>query len=78
MTRQIAMGYGAPSVSALEQRIQVLETRIAALTEAVRILTIGLEGTPFDRPGEDGATAAARRAHELLISTPDHHEHASH
>ncbi|MEU5878661.1 hypothetical protein [Spirillospora sp. NPDC047279] len=70
MTRQIAFGYGAPSVPELEERIHTLETQVASLTEAVRILTAGLAGTPFDEPGSQEASASARRAHELLITVP--------
>jgi hypothetical protein len=68
MTRQIAPGYGSPSVSALEERIHILESKVAAMAEAILILTGGLEGTPLDGPADDSSSKAARLAHDVLIA----------
>ena len=52
---------------ALEERVHLLEVRVAALTEAVRVLARGLEDLPTAGPGERPAAAAARRAYDLLL-----------
>jgi uncharacterized coiled-coil protein SlyX len=39
MTRQIDIGYRAPSTTLLEERILQLETKVALLTHAVHALT---------------------------------------
>jgi uncharacterized coiled-coil protein SlyX len=39
MTRQINVGFRAPSTALLEERILQLETKVALLTHAVRTLT---------------------------------------
>ena len=44
MTRQIAPGYGVPSIFALEARITALEHQISAATEALTVLAKRLEG----------------------------------
>jgi len=53
---------------ALQERVRLLEMRVAALTEALQILTRGLEGLPTAGPGGRPAAEAARRAHELLLA----------
>jgi len=68
MARQIMTGYGITSVAVLEQRVHILEAQVTRLTEAVRLLAAGLEGTPFDGPDERAAAEAARIARELLIT----------
>lgn len=39
MSRQIASGFGDPSISILEERIRRLETQVALLAHAVQELT---------------------------------------
>lgn len=39
MSRQINMGYPAPSTALLEERILQLETQVALLTRAVQAIT---------------------------------------
>ena len=47
MTRQIDVGFRAPSAALLEERILQLETKVALLTRAVQALTKELhERTP--------------------------------
>jgi len=55
------------SMIALEERMHVLEVRVAALTDAFRVLVRGLEDLPTAGPGERPAAAAARRAYDLLL-----------
>jgi hypothetical protein len=59
-----------PEISAitLQERVHLLEIRVAALTEALRLLTRGLEVLPTAEPGGRPAAEAARRAHELLLA----------
>lgn len=56
-------------IQALEQRVGALESRMRAVTDAVRALARGLEGTPMAEPGEeqDAVARAARQAHDLLL-----------
>jgi len=69
MTSHTAPGAQPPPAIALQERVDLLEVRVAVLTEALRILTCGLEGTPTAGPRDRaGATAAARQAHELLLA----------
>ncbi|MBO2447957.1 hypothetical protein J4573_12710 [Actinomadura barringtoniae] len=68
MARQIMVGYGTVSNAALEQRLHVLEARVDVLTEALRLIAAGLEGTPFDEPDRQTCAVAARIARELLIT----------
>ncbi|HZB33284.1 MAG TPA: hypothetical protein VE465_24210 [Streptosporangiaceae bacterium] len=69
MTRQIALGYGAPSRADLENRIHALEVKVVGLTEAVTLLARALEHGPSAGAGPDAAVAnAARQAHELVIA----------
>jgi uncharacterized coiled-coil protein SlyX len=43
MTRQINIGFRAPSAALLEERILQLETKVALLTHAVQALTRELD-----------------------------------
>jgi hypothetical protein len=74
MTRQIALGYGAPSRADLENRIHALEVKVISLTEAVTLVAHALENGPRAGAGRGEAVAkAARQAQELLIK---HHHNA--
>lgn len=68
MTRQIGPQYQEPSRPALEERVHDLEARVAALTDAMAVLTRALEGGPLAEPGERKVVDAARRAHDLLLA----------
>jgi hypothetical protein len=77
MTRQIALGYGAPSRADLENRIHALEVKVISLTKAVTLLAQALENGPpagaGDAAGEgrgddEAAAKAARQVHELLLA----------
>ncbi|NBM16122.1 hypothetical protein [Streptomyces sp. GC420] len=50
------------------ERLRVLEERVDALTQALRALIDGLEGTPDRNVESDAAARGARLAHELLLS----------
>jgi hypothetical protein len=58
---------GAGSAAGLAGRVNQLEARMAALTEAVEVLARGLESTPLAEPANRHAEQAARRTHELLL-----------
>jgi len=51
----------------LTERVRRLEGQMAALTEAVEVLTRGLESNPMAGPSNRHIEQAARRAHELLL-----------
>jgi hypothetical protein len=53
---------------ALQERLRTLEVRVAALTEALQVLTRGLEDLPTAEPGGRPAAKAARTAREMLLS----------
>jgi hypothetical protein len=80
MTRQIALGYGAPSRADLENRIHALEVKVISLTEAVTLLAHALENNPpaagaeddADDAGDTALAKAARQAHELVLTR--HHD----
>ena len=55
--------------SVLEGRVRLLEDRVTAVTEAVRVLADGLEGLPADEVEGKQAADAARLAHNLLLAT---------
>ena len=57
-------------MTALEERVQLLEARVATLADAIRVLAHGLEDLPMAEPGERPAAEAARRAHDLLLAEP--------
>jgi hypothetical protein len=54
-----------------EARISKLEKQVTALTEALGAIVHGLEPSPIggDAPFEVAAGQAARRAHDLLLSS---------
>ncbi len=56
------------SVTALQERMNLVEVRVAALTEALQVLARGLEDLPTAGPGGKPAAEAARRAHDLLLA----------
>jgi len=51
----------------LTERVRRLEEHLAAVTEAVEVLTRGLESSPMAEPPNRHIEEAARRAHELLL-----------
>jgi magnesium-transporting ATPase (P-type) len=51
----------------LTERVRRLEGQMAALTEALEVLTRGLESSPMAEPPDRHIEEAARRAHELLL-----------
>ena len=67
MAKQIGEHYQESSVSALEERVHVLEGRVTALADVARVLAHGLEHLPTAEPGQRTAAAAARRAYDLLL-----------
>lgn len=64
-----------PPAVTLGERMHVLEERVTALADAVRVLARGLEDVPTIEPGQRPVAEAARRAYELLLvaepSRPD-------
>ncbi|HEU5161046.1 MAG TPA: hypothetical protein VFU43_28875 [Streptosporangiaceae bacterium] len=66
MTRQIALGYGAPSPADLENRIRALETKVAALTKTVALLVSALEEDHSLAHVAEEIATPAREAHALL------------
>jgi len=56
-----------PPAVTLDERVHVLEERVTALADAVRVLARGLEDIPTIEPGQRPAAEAARRAYELLL-----------
>ena len=68
MTKQIGQRYQEPSMAALEERVHVLEDRVTALANVVRVLARGLEDLPTAEPGQRPAAEAARRAYDLLLA----------
>ena len=67
MSKQLGQRYQQSSVTALDERVHVLEGRVAALTDAVRVLARGLEDLPTNGRTQRSAAEAARRAYELLL-----------
>jgi hypothetical protein len=65
--RQIGQQGQQSSVLALEERVRVLENRVAALYDVIRIMARGLEDLPTAEPGRRPAAEAARRAYDLLL-----------
>ena len=51
----------------LTEHVRRLEGQVSALTEAVEVLTRGLESNPMAGPPNHHIEEAARRAHELLL-----------
>jgi len=58
----------------LQDRVQVLEVCVAALTEALETMARGLEDLPTAEPGGRPAAEAARKAHELLLAAKSRQE----
>lgn len=67
MAKQIGGRYQESSVTALEERVHVLEGRVTALADVVRVLAHGLEDLPSAEPQQQPAAEAARRAYDLLL-----------
>jgi hypothetical protein len=57
----------ANGTTELTERVRQLEGQMAALTEALEVLTRGLESSPMAEPPNRHIEEAARRAHELLL-----------
>ncbi len=68
MSRQIGAHYQAPSMTGLEERVHRLESTVAALADALRVLARGLEDGPMSEPGNRTVVEAARQAHDLLLA----------
>lgn len=68
MMRQIGPHFQEPSMIVLEERVHRLESTVATLADALRVLARGLEDGPLTEPGNKQVTEAARQAHELLLS----------
>ena len=67
MDKQTGQRYHDSSLIALEERVRVLENRVTALFEVIRVLAHGLEDFPTAEPGQRPAAEAARRAYDLLL-----------
>jgi hypothetical protein len=67
VAKQSGERYRESSVSALEERMHVLEGRVTALADVVRVLAHGLEHLPTAEPGQRPTAEAARRAYDLLL-----------
>jgi hypothetical protein len=67
MIKQVGQGNLELSVAALQERVHVLEGRLTAVADAIRVLAHGLEDLPVAEPGGRPAAEAARRAYELLL-----------
>jgi hypothetical protein len=65
--RQTGQRYQESSVITLEERVRVLENRVSALFDVIRIMAHGLEDLPTAEPGRRPAAQAARRAYDLLL-----------
>jgi exonuclease VII small subunit len=57
-----------PSMTALEERVHLLESTVATLADALRLLAHGLEGGPLSGPGDQPVAEAARKAYDLLLA----------
>lgn len=68
MSRQIGAHYQAPSMTGLEERVHRLESTVATLADALRVLARGLEDGPMAEPGDRTIVEAARQAHDLLLA----------
>jgi hypothetical protein len=55
------------SPAALDERVLVLEDRVTALAEALRVLAHGLEDLPTAEASGQRAAEAARQAYDLLL-----------
>jgi hypothetical protein len=68
MIRQIGSQYQEASLAALEERVHLLEAKVALLARALTVLASGLEGRPLADPGEREVADAARAARDLLAA----------
>jgi hypothetical protein len=57
-----------PSMTALEERVRLLESKVASLADALRLLAHGLEDGPLSGPGDQPVAEAARKAYDLLLA----------
>jgi hypothetical protein len=57
-----------PSMTALEERVHLLESRMTTLADALRLLAHGLEGGPMSGPAGEPVADAARKAYDLLLA----------
>ena len=55
-------------MTALEGRVHLLESRVATLADALRLLAHGLENGPMSGPGDQPVAEAARKAYDLLLA----------
>jgi hypothetical protein len=55
-------------MTALEERVHLLESRVATLADALRLLAHGLEGGPMSGPAGQPVADAARKAYDLLLA----------
>jgi hypothetical protein len=71
MLSRMNMSADSPSAghgtTGLTERVGRLEGQMAAVTEALEVLTRGLESSPMAEPPDRHIEEAARRAHELLL-----------
>jgi uncharacterized protein (DUF2267 family) len=58
-----------PAAPMADERLARLERGLSALTEAVLELVHGLEPSPVEGPAADRTKQAARRAHQILLSS---------
>jgi hypothetical protein len=72
MIEQAGQRQPEPALTALEERVRVLEGRLEAVADAVRVLAHGLEDQPMGEPGGRSAASAARQAYELLLIAEPH------
>ena len=55
-------------MTALEERVRLLESKVATLADALRLLAHGLEHGPLSGPGDQPVAEAARKAYDLLLA----------
>jgi uncharacterized protein (DUF2267 family) len=60
---------GTPATPMTEERLARLEQSLSALNEAVLELVHGLEPRPIEEPAAERTGQAARRAHQILLSS---------
>ncbi len=59
---------GSPQSDGDADRIDLVEQKLDTVLEAMRALIRGLEELPSDEPHPERVTAAARRAHQILLA----------
>ncbi|HEY8481808.1 MAG TPA: hypothetical protein VIL71_18435 [Spirillospora sp.] len=67
MSKQITVAHDAPSITVLEDRVAVLEQRVARLTEALRAMAATLDPAPPLRRGGGGRTVPEARPDPDLL-----------